>query len=136
MIKKIKNDMALIFWHKNQPFTFSDKREQQSWVDMSSLIKISETQVMKHKPHGQGLRKDYAVGDLVQWNRWHLNTDPFTTGPWDSTHTVKSHMGIITKVYQSATRCWTAEVKFIPSVLDHWGDQSNIVPLGCLIKLS
>jgi hypothetical protein len=43
MIKKIKNDMALIFWHKNQPFTFSDKREQQSWVDMSSLIKISET---------------------------------------------------------------------------------------------
>lgn len=43
IIKKIKNDMALVFWHKNQPFTFSDKRERQSWVEMRILTKISET---------------------------------------------------------------------------------------------
>jgi len=41
--KKIeKKEMALIFWHKNSPFTFSERRERQSWVLVDTLTKISE----------------------------------------------------------------------------------------------
>jgi len=36
-------EMVLVFWHKNSPFTFSDRRERQSWVLMDALTKISET---------------------------------------------------------------------------------------------
>jgi hypothetical protein len=43
IIKEVKNNMALVFWHKNQPFTFSDRRERQSWVEINILTKISET---------------------------------------------------------------------------------------------
>ena len=43
IIKQIRNDMALIVWHKNKPFTFSDIKQEQSWVLIAALTKISDT---------------------------------------------------------------------------------------------
>ena len=43
IVKEVRNDMALIVWHKNKPFTFSDIKEEQSWVLLAALTKISDT---------------------------------------------------------------------------------------------
>ena len=144
IIKEFKTvdskEMALVFWHKNSPFTFSDRRERQSWVLMDALTKISETQTMKHRGHGWKRRKEFAVGDLVQWNRWHLEWDDYITVDGSRTYKKKviSHLGIVLEVYRSKTkgRCWTADVKFTSSVLHNDWEDATPMPLTCLVKLS
>jgi len=96
---------------------------------------------MKHRGHGWKLRKDFAKGDLVQWNRWHL-CDDWTQVDGRKVFKKKmySHLGIVLKVYQSTSkaRCWTADIKFIDAALnnDYWGLEGHPIPLGCLVKLS
>mgnify|MGYP003643777075 CR=1 FL=1 len=92
-----------------------------------------------YQAHGHGLLKEFAVGDLVQWNRWHNVHDKWTgsyTDLWR--HTKKSHVGIITRIYQSATQCWCADVQFTKAVLYPIDVDSvwSTIPLGCLVKLS
>ena len=134
IIKEFKTvdskEMALIFWHKNSPFTFSDRRERQSWVLMDALTKISETQTMKHRGHGWRRRKEFAVGDLVQWNHWKYS-DEYREDPkgrrWFDKY-VASDLGIVMRVYRSSGNCWTAEVNFLNGSPDYG------IPLACLTK--
>ena len=143
IIKEFKTvdskEMALVFWHKNSPFTFSDRRERQSWVLMDALTKISETQTMKHRGHGWKRRKDFAVGDLVQWNRWHYDDDWIKVdGGMVFKKHMKSYLGIVTEVYRSNSkaRCWTAAVRFADPVLCNDWEDARPIPLTCLVKLS
>ena len=143
IIKEFKTvdnkEMALIFWHKNSPFTFSERRERQSWVLMDALTIISETQTMKHRGHGWKRRKDFAVGDLVQWNQWQLGDIPtHRDGRLVYKPQLKSHLGIVLEVYRSNSkaRCWTADVKFTSSVLHNDWEDARPMPLSCLVKLS
>ena len=140
IIKEIRNDMALIVWHKNKPFTFNDKKQEESWVLTAALTIISETQTMKHRGHGWKLRKDFAKGDLVQWNQWQLEWDDYITVDGRKSYKKKviSHLGIVLEVYRSNSkaRCWTADVKFTSSVLHNDWEDARPMPLGCLVKLS
>ena len=135
-------EMVLVFWHKNSPFTFSDRRERQSWVLMDALTKISETQTMKHRGHGWRRRKEFAVGDLVQWNHWKYS-DEYREDPkgrrWFDKY-VASDLGIVLEVYRSDSkaRCWTATVRFMDTSLCNNYEylDGRPIPLGCLVKLS
>ena len=133
-------EMVLVFWHKNSPFTFSDRRERQSWVLVDALTKISETQTMKHRGHGWKLRKDFAKGDLVQWNHWTFSDEyrEDARGLRTFDKYVASHLGIVLKVYRSTSkaRCWTADVKLTSSVLHNDWEDAKPMPLTCLVKLS
>ena len=94
---------------------------------------------MKHRGHGWKRRKDFAVGDLVQWNRWHYDDDWIKVdGGMVFKKHMKSYLGIVTKVYQSTSkaRCWTADVKFTSSVLHNDWEDARPLPLTCLVKLS
>ena len=96
---------------------------------------------MKHRGHGWKRRKDFAKGDLVQWNRWHPGDIP---SPRDGRLVYKpqlrSHLGIVLEVYQSDSpaRCWTAVVKFMDASLCNNYEHlyGRPIPLGCLVKLS
>ena len=93
---------------------------------------------MKHRGHGWKLRNDFAKGDLVQWNRWHLGGMPIARdGRLVYKNHMHSHLGIVLEVYQSDSkaRCWTADVKFMDAKLDAsdcWGGDGRPVPLSCL----
>ena len=94
---------------------------------------------MKHRGHGWKRRKEFAVGDLVQWNRWHLCDDwTEVDGRKVFKKKMKSHLGIVLKVYRSKSegRCWTADVKFTSSVLHNDWEDARPMPLTCLVKLS
>ena len=132
-LKTVDNkEMALIFWHKNSPFTFSDRRERQSWVLMDALTKISETQTMKHRAHGHKRRNDFAKGDLVQWNHWKYSDEyrEDSRGLRRFDTYLASDLGIVMRVYRSTSkaRCWTAEVNFLNGCYDYG------IPLACLTK--
>ncbi len=97
---------------------------------------------MKHRGHGWKLRKDFAKGDLVQWNQWQLEWDDYITVDGRKSYKKKviSHLGIVLEVYRSNSkaRCWTADVKFSDPQLnnDYYGLGGHPIPLGCLVKLS
>ena len=96
---------------------------------------------MKHRGHGWKRRKDFAKGDLIQWNRWHPGNIPYPLdGRLAYKPQLRSHLGIVLEVYQSDSpaRCWTANVKFMDPALnsDYWGLEGHPIPLGCLVKLS
>ena len=94
---------------------------------------------MKHRGHGWKRRKDFAVGDLVQWNRWHLCDDWIQVdGRKIFKKKMYSHLGIVLEVYRSNSkaRCWTADVKFTSSVLHNDWEDARPMPLSCLVKLS
>ena len=96
---------------------------------------------MKHGPHGHTVRKDFAKGDLVQWNRWYPgNTLSNRDGRLVYKQQLQSHLGIVLRVYQSGSNahCWTADVKFMDAELNnnYYGLDGNSIPLGCLVKLS
>jgi len=71
----------------------------------------------------------------VRWNRWH-NGDQWSKagGYMVFEKQKKSHLGIILKIYQSTSkaRCWTADVAFADSILNHHGEPEYSVPLNCL----
>ena len=95
---------------------------------------------MKHRGHGWRRRKEFAVGDLVQWNRWHLEWDDYITVDGRKSYKKKviSHLGIILEVYRSKSdgRCWTAGVKFLDPKLGSEWERARPMPLTCLVKLS
>ena len=75
------------------------------------------------------------MGDLVRWNRWHPNDEWIKVdGYMVFERHMKSHLGIILRVYQSTSkaRCWTADVAFADSILNHQGEPEYSVPLNCL----
>jgi hypothetical protein len=94
---------------------------------------------MKHQAHGWKRRKDFEIGDLVQWNHWVFSNEwhEDSRGFRMYDKCVASSLGIITRIYQSQTNCWTAEVRFFPPVVDYYITPApDILPLGCLVKLS
>ena len=96
---------------------------------------------MKHRGHGWKRRKDFAKGDLVQWNRWYLSDDHIKVdGRVVFRQHMHSHLGIVLRVYRSTSkaRCWTADIKFLDPKLnsDYWGCEGHPIPLGCLVRLS
>ena len=94
---------------------------------------------MKHRGYGWKRRKEFVVGDLVQWNRWHLCDDWIKVdGRKIFKKKIYSHLGIVLEVYRSKTkgRCWTADVKFTSSVLHNDWEDARPMPLSCLVKLS
>ena len=94
---------------------------------------------MKHRGHGWKLRNDFAKGDLVQWNRWHLGGMPVAReGRLVYKNHMHSHLGIVLEVYRSNSkaRCWTAAVRFADPVLCNDWEDARPIPLTCLVKLS
>jgi len=95
---------------------------------------------MKHRGHGWKRRKEFAAGDLVQWNHWKISdewTEDFR-GLRTFDKYVASHLGIVLRVYRSISkaRCWTADVRFTSSVLHNNWEDARPIPLACLVKLS
>ena len=97
---------------------------------------------MKHRGHGWKRRKDFAKGDLVQWNHWTFSDEyrEDARGLRTFDKYVASDLGIVMKVYRSTSkaRCWTADVKFSdpqPVLHNDWED-ARPMPLSCLVKLS
>ena len=88
------------------------------------------------KPHGHKRKHLFKVGDLVRWNRWHTDSDWIKVdGRITYKRRVESHLGIILRVYQNTAgkaRCWTADVAFADSILNHHGEPEYSVPLNCL----
>tara|TARA_R110000824_G_scaffold59451_1_gene159595 strand:- start:98 stop:337 length:240 start_codon:yes stop_codon:yes gene_type:complete len=75
------------------------------------------------------------VGDLVRWNRWHSDSDWIKVdGYMVFEKHMKSHLGIILRVYQSTSkaRCWVADVNFMDSVRNYQDEPEYSVPLSCL----
>ena len=97
---------------------------------------------MKHRGHGWKLRKDFAKGDLVQWNHWTFSDEyrEDARGLRTFDKYVASDLGIVLKVYRSTSkaRCWTADVKFMDASLCNNYEHlyGRPIPLGCLVKLS
>jgi len=90
------------------------------------------------KPHGYKRREQFAVGDLVQWNRWHFcDAAVIVNGRKIFKKKIRSHTGIVLEVYQSSrSMCWTAGVKFLDPILDSDWEHARPIPLNCLVKLS
>tara|TARA_Y100000593_G_scaffold70236_1_gene128887 strand:- start:471 stop:746 length:276 start_codon:yes stop_codon:yes gene_type:complete len=90
------------------------------------------------KPHGYKRREQFAVGDLVQWNRWHISDERMNVvGRVIFKQYMHSHTGIVLEVYQSSrSMCWTAGVKFLDPILDSDWEHTRPIPLNCLVKLS
>jgi hypothetical protein len=91
------------------------------------------------KPHGHKRKHLFNVGDLVRWNRWYTSDDWIKVdGRVHWKQNTRSHLGIVLRVYQSASkaRCWSANVKFMETELntDYWSGDWNgrSIPLGCL----
>ena len=80
------------------------------------------------KPHGHKRKHLFKKGNLVRWNRWHLGAIPLQrAGELVYKNQMKSYLGIVLRVYQSPTLCWTATVVF--SGID---GLNMPVPVNCL----
>ena len=73
----------------------------------------------------------------MRWNRWHTDSDWIKVdGSITYKRQVKSHLGIVLKVYRSTSkaRCWTADVKFMDASLCNNYEHlyGRPIPLSCL----